>query len=165
MHAPAKTRTHPIDGARLTQANINPVTGLATDYLNHFNEAVMLLELMADCPDCRDDFLAWQPMTYREHFAASHLKDRALAVEAYELAAPNTRRCLDTLTDTMTAVLQMAQGTLRADLKPEDAARLAVDSVAWLKPLVAQAGAVINGETSADREQTPQLAVDHLFKR
>jgi hypothetical protein len=29
--------------ARLRAANINPRTGLATDYLNHFNEAIMLL--------------------------------------------------------------------------------------------------------------------------
>ena len=27
-------------GTRLADANINPRTGLATDYLNHFNEAV-----------------------------------------------------------------------------------------------------------------------------
>ena len=37
----------PIDEARaakLRAANINPRTGLATDYLNHFNEAIMLLQ-------------------------------------------------------------------------------------------------------------------------
>jgi hypothetical protein len=28
--------------AVLKAANINPKTGLATDYLNHFNEAIML---------------------------------------------------------------------------------------------------------------------------
>ena len=30
---------------------INPATGLATDYLNHFNEAIMLLDMLAHCPD------------------------------------------------------------------------------------------------------------------
>jgi hypothetical protein len=63
----------------LTDANINPATGLATDYLNHFNEAIMLLEMLSSCPDCRDDLLAWQPMSYREHFAAA-LADRAAAL-------------------------------------------------------------------------------------
>ena len=51
------------DAARLAAANINPVTGLASDYLNHFNEAIMLLEMLAAMPDCVDDFLAWQPLT------------------------------------------------------------------------------------------------------
>jgi len=32
--------------AELLAANINPRTGLATDYLNHFNEAIMLLEMI-----------------------------------------------------------------------------------------------------------------------
>ena len=36
--------------ARLRAANINPRTGLATDYLNHFNEAIMLLEMIPDMP-------------------------------------------------------------------------------------------------------------------
>ena len=43
--------------ARLRAANINPHTGLATDYLNHFNEAVMLLEMVPDMPECAEDFL------------------------------------------------------------------------------------------------------------
>ena len=61
---------------RLADANINPATGLATDYLNHFNEAIMLLEMLSSCPECRDDFLGWRPMSYREHFAASRFKGR-----------------------------------------------------------------------------------------
>jgi hypothetical protein len=48
--------------------NINPVTGLSTDYLNHFTEAIMLLELLPAVPDCVADFLAWEPKDYREHF-------------------------------------------------------------------------------------------------
>ena len=57
--APASTRS------RLDGTNINPVTGLATDYLNHFNEAIMLLEMLPVAPDCKEDFLAWRPMSYR----------------------------------------------------------------------------------------------------
>jgi hypothetical protein len=40
---------------QLAKANINPTTGLATDYLNHFNEAIMLLDLVATVPDCLPD--------------------------------------------------------------------------------------------------------------
>ena len=54
-------------------ANINPKTGLATDYLNHFNEAIMLLEMIPSMPECTGDFLAWEPLSYAEHFIASQL--------------------------------------------------------------------------------------------
>src|SRR5256886_5047348 len=42
--------------ARLRTANINPRTGLATDYLNHCNEAIILLEMIPDMPKCADFF-------------------------------------------------------------------------------------------------------------
>jgi hypothetical protein len=51
---------------------------------------------------------------------------------------------------------------------PHDvAARLGARSAAWLKPLVAHAGAVINGESSGSRRDlfAPQAAVDILMKR
>jgi len=60
--------------AQLKAANINPQTGLATDYLNHFNEAIMLLEMIPDMVECAEDFLAWTPLSYAEHFIASNFK-------------------------------------------------------------------------------------------
>src|SRR5215831_11410791 len=80
------------DRAQLDGTNINPVTCLATDYLNHFNEAIMLLEMLPMAPECKDDFLAWQPMSYCEHFAASRFKHRDLAIAAYAAADPAYRR-------------------------------------------------------------------------
>ena len=152
-------------GARLAAANINPATGLASDYLNHFNEAIMLLELLSSCPDCRDDFLSWQPMSYREHFLASHFKGRDLAIAAYDAADPTLRGCLDTLAGTMTAVLEATRAAMSADLPPERAAALADHAAAWLRPLIARAGAVINGEANANVSDTPQAVVDSLMKR
>ena len=61
----AQNGSSALDPARLAAANINPKTGLASDYLNHFNEAIMLLEMLASCPECVDDFRAWKPMSYR----------------------------------------------------------------------------------------------------
>ena len=151
--------------ARLAAANINPATGLASDYLNHFNEAIMLLDLLSNCPDCRDDFLAWQPMNYREHFVASRFKGRELAIAAYDAADPNLRGCLDTLAGTMTAVLEATRAAMTADLPPERMAALADHAAAWLRPLVARAGAVINGTADASVPDAPQAVVDGLMKR
>jgi hypothetical protein len=152
---------------RLADANINPATGLATDYLNHFNEAIMLLEMLSSCRDCRDDFLGWRPMSYREHFEASRFKGRAMAIAAYDAADPSLRGCLDTLAGTMTAVLEATRAAMSSDTPPGTAVALAERAAALLRPLVARAGAVINGENSADAGEpmTPQAVVDELMKR
>ncbi|MEP7031305.1 MAG: hypothetical protein ABI830_10270, partial [Pseudolabrys sp.] len=81
----------------LADANINPATGLATDYLNHFNEAIMLLEMISSSPDCMNEFLRWQPVSYREHFAMSRFRGRDMAIAAYETADPSLRGALDAL--------------------------------------------------------------------
>ena len=65
-------------------SNIDEKTLLATDYLNHFNEIVMLLEMVADMPEILEDVKAWQPKSYKDHFAASTIAEKDLAIEAYD---------------------------------------------------------------------------------
>jgi hypothetical protein len=119
--------------AQLRAANINPRTGLATDYLNHFNEAIMLLEMVPDMPECAEDFLTWRPLSYAEHFWASNFKARDLAIAAYESADPKIRAEFDGITRKMTTIL-------------------AAQATDWVKPLVTLAGGVINGGSEADVE-------------
>ena len=149
---------------RLAEANINPLTGLATDYLNTFNEAIMLLEMLSSAPEFRDDFMRWQPVSYREHFAGSHFKARNVAIAAYERTAPQLRTCLDALTGTMTAMLEATRAALRDGLPPAAAAALADEAAAALKPLVARAGALINGDARHPQAPAPQAAVDALMR-
>ena len=66
--APSPAAGEAARAAQLRAANINPRTGLATDYLNHFNEAIMLLEMIPDMPECAEDFLTWHPLSYRRAF-------------------------------------------------------------------------------------------------
>lgn len=64
--------------------NINSQTLLATDYLNHFNEIHMLLGMIAEMPDCIDDILEWEAISYQDHFKYSVFQDKDLAIEAYD---------------------------------------------------------------------------------
>src|ERR1700756_4039538 len=98
---------------RLRVANINPRTGLATDYLNHYNEAIMLLEMIPDMPECAEDFLTWQPLSYAEHFRASNFKARDLAISAYEAAEPRIRAEFDGITANMTSILVAVGDAMR----------------------------------------------------
>ncbi|ODT07724.1 MAG: hypothetical protein ABS35_44715 [Kaistia sp. SCN 65-12] len=132
--------------AELSAANINPRTGLATDYLNHFNEAVMLLEMIPDMPDCAGDFMEWQPLTYPEHFMASNFKARDLAIEAYEQADPDIRARFDNVTGDMTTILTAVASAMKGVRQDKTRALLAIQATGWVKPLVMLAGGIINGE-------------------
>jgi hypothetical protein len=136
--------------AVLRAANINPRTGLATDYLNHFNEAIMLLEMIPDLPECASDFLEWRPLSYAEHFHASNFKARDLAISAYEQADPAIRAEFDQLTSTMTSILTAVGQAMREASQDKTRARLAEQATAWVKPLVMAAGGVINGGSEGD---------------
>jgi hypothetical protein len=158
----------PIDAERLAQANINPVTRLATDYLNHFNEAIMLLEMLPTAPEFAADILTWRPLNYKEYFAASHFKERELAIEAYEVAEPYARQKLDELADSMNTILWATTAALQRNLTPEAAGTLGEKAATWLKPLVTRAGGVINGQDLPVAEEAdasaPQAVVDALFE-
>ena len=136
----------------LRAANINPRTGLATDYLNHFNEAIMLLEMIPDMPECAEDFLTWTPLSYAEHFWASNFKARDLAIEAYELADPKIRAQFDNLASTMTSILTAVGTAMREAKQDKTRATLAEQATNWVKPLVALAGGIINGASEANVE-------------
>jgi hypothetical protein len=138
--------------AQLQAANINPRTGLATDYLNHFNEAVMLLEMIPDMPECAEDFLGWRPLSYREHFTASHFEARDLAIEAYDCADAGVRIEFDNITAAMTSILSAVSAAMREAKEDKTRATLAEQATGWVKPLVSLAGGVINGGAEADVE-------------
>ena len=149
--APGKAgRAEDSRAAQLRAANINPRTGLATDYLNHFNEAIMLLEMIPDMPDCAEDFLLWHPLSYAEHFTASNFKARDLAISAYESTAPQIRAEFDNITSAMTSILTAVSAAMREVRQDKTRATLAEQATGWVKPLVALAGGIINGGAEAD---------------
>jgi len=136
--------------AKLRAVNINPRTGLATDYLNHFNEAIMLLEMVPDMPECAEDFLLWCPLSYREHFTASNFKARDLAIAAYDSADTSIRTEFDNITSAMTSILTAVGAAMREVRQDKTRATLAEQATGWVKPLVTLAGGIINGGAEAD---------------
>jgi len=165
---PTKLQAEPADEARLIEANINPRTGFATDYLNHFNEAIMLLELLADMPECLEDFFAWHPKKYDEHFATSRSRHRDVTLAAYAGADPELRQRLDRLADCMNEILAATREVMRQDPCNSGAAAIADLAVRWVKPMLVRARAVINGTEAEDangRNIAAQSAVDALLAR
>jgi hypothetical protein len=106
--------------------------------------------MIPDMPECAEEFLAWHPLSYREHFMASHFKTRELAIEAYESADSAIRTEFDNITTTMASILSAVSTAMREVNQDKTRATLAEQATGWVKPLVALAGGIINGGAEAD---------------
>jgi hypothetical protein len=148
--------------ARLAGTNINERSLLATDYLNHFNELVMLLELIPDLPDCLEEARAWRPKGYREHFRDSAFSDRALAVEAYDASPPEYRAPFDETVSHMNALVAQALDGIGAALATGDADRVrlaAASASSRLRGKMDIVAAIVNGE----KPTVSQAGIDALL--
>ena len=152
-------------GAAMLAANINPSTGLATDYLNHFNEITMLIGLVADMPEIMDDILAWRPATYEEHFERSGFTSRALAIAAYRAAPEKVTDALLAAVAALDAAVLRTVAALEA-APPSAYGRIVLAGEAAIRPLMGRAAGIIHG-IEFDEDQMPeasQVAIDALLE-
>lgn len=143
-------------------ASINPVSLLATDYLNHFNEVVMLIGLIPDMPDCLEEALEWAPKTYQAHFMDSGLSYKEQAVMAYEMAPDTYRKPFDQLVDRLDKLVIKGLGDLEAahsEGEHERAAHIALQTSQDLQHMIDAASALINGSLAT----ADQRDVDGIF--
>lgn len=154
----------------LIHANINPKTRLATDYLNHFNEIIMLLEMLAEMPDCVEDVLDWAPKSYQQHFRDSHFKEKELAIFAYESAHPMARERFDAVIAEIDQRVAAVQELLReSGSEPVTLEQVAILVSTELHPLIDRASGIINCAECVDHasnhlpQPSAQDAIDELF--
>lgn len=145
--------------------NIHEETLLATDYLNHFNEIVMLMELVADMPECLEDARDWQPKTYAQHFMDSGFQNKELAIFAYENAPQRYRLPFDHIVEQMNQAVMAGLAAIEAAAVAGEETRigrLANAVTAQLRQFIDLAGAIINGHslTSEQAEIDALLAAE-----
>jgi len=133
---------------RAANSNVNEKTLLATDYLNHVNEIVMLFDLVPDAPECLEDCKAWQPKDYQDHFRGSSIADRDLAIEAYPYSPPAFKEPFDRLVGEMNRLVAFSIERLDAAIAAGDidVTRLIAETASRnLQDLIGQASAIIHG--------------------
>jgi len=152
----AEARPRPAAEFRMTRTyrllvrgkNVNQETLLCTDYLNHFNEVVMLIELVGSMPECIEDLRAWRPKSYAEHFRDSNFTDRELAILAYDNAPAQHRepfdRTVELLDQAVAAAIRELDGAVQAG-NPERTEAVAARASAKLHALIDVVGGIING--------------------
>jgi hypothetical protein len=146
---------------RARGSNVNEKSLLATDYLNHINEIVMLVDLVPDAPECLEDCKAWQPLAYQDHFRASHIADRDLAIEAYDFSPPAFKEPFDRLVGEMNRLIAISIERLDTAIVEgnEDITRMIAERASRnLQDLIGQASAVIHGsDHTVDQTQIDAL--------
>lgn len=143
----------------LKAANINPHTGLATDYLNHYNEIAMMIATLGDMPELREPVLAWKPVGYATHFRMTGFRDRELAVEAYESVPANVKARFFEARRQVELVILDVQDLIEA--APEATAQLAARAPE-IFTAIARLGGIINGGEAPSK--FAQADIDSLFE-
>jgi len=150
--------------ARVRGTNINEQTLLATDYLNHFNEIVMTLEMIPDMPELLEEAQAWRPKGYREHFGDSNVADKDLAVEVYELAPARYRQPFEETIRQMNRLVLRTLERIAEELVGGEVERLRLtthNNSRLLQRLMDHASAIIHGsETTMDQAEIDALMED-----
>jgi hypothetical protein len=132
--------------------NIHEETLLATDYLNHFNEVIMLIGMISDMPECLEDAKAWEPKSYEAHFRDSAFTDKDLAILAYENAPARFRVPFDNTIAQMNDMVAAGVVRIEAALgegNPEKVADMVQNISRNLQRLVDAASAIIHGAERA----------------
>jgi len=141
--------------------NIQEDSLLATDYLNHFNEMIMLLEIIPSMPDCFDDMRDWKPKSYQAHFIDTNFQNKDLAVHAYYNAPARYRQPFDQVVNRMDNLLVQALTELSASVDANDTETTEVICAAVgprLRRLGDVAGAIINGNAmTVEEDEIEQL--------
>lgn len=91
IHTQANNYIRP-SKAEMKLANVHPDTGLATDYLNLFNEYIMLCEMVIDGSIDKETLNEWQAIDYESHFILTGFTGRKTVIAAYQTLDKNIKQ-------------------------------------------------------------------------
>lgn len=149
-------------------ALVNPASGLANDYLNLFNEIVMVIEQLPEMPELIDDLLAWRPTAYKEYFTQSVLPGRHSALDAYAELDAGFRQKFEEIVAELDRMATGSVALVRHHLhkkgmaEPELLAELCAKAGSGMRNVLERAATTVNhGVTEAD--ESAQRRADRLL--
>ncbi|MBI1206064.1 MAG: hypothetical protein GC191_02120 [Azospirillum sp.] len=145
---------------RVKGTNISEKTLLATDYLNHFNEIVMLIEMVPDMAMMFEECLAWQPKSYQQHFQESGFSDRDLAIAAYQRVPTKFRRPFEDTIEHLQIVVVFTLQRMSEAIAQDDQTQLRLDcdsAVQMLHRIIQIANGIIHGTTRVMEQEEIDL--------
>lgn len=143
---------------------------LSTDYLNHYNEALMLIEMAAMDPMMAAELINWQPKSYVEHFSGTgaNLRCAPGAIKAWENLDPFAQGAFTAMCLAMDRVVTMAIRSVEEVPDPYAAVPIIEIAAEAFRALHARATTFINnGGSLGDSGFAPppdeQSAIDALM--
>ncbi len=136
---------------------INDTSLLSTDYLNHFNELVMMVEMAADMPEMLEEAAGWRFKSYQQHFADSVFQHKDLAVWAYEHAPDAWRQPMDRCTAALRGRVEDGLPRLLALHEAGDAAGASAEARAFAQEIgrrLDSLSAIINAAVTPEEAET-----------
>lgn len=165
---PLRTTFKARDLAEPAPSLINSVSGLANDYLNQFNEVVMLIEQLPAMPDLIDDLLAWRPLSYDTYFTHSSLPGRDQARAAYAKLDVQFKKQFEEVVDELDRITTGSVVAIRRQVRvssgnqPENLSALCEKAGFTLRRVLQKATSIVNNGL-AERDENAQRRADRLL--
>jgi hypothetical protein len=139
--------------------------GLSTDYLNHYSEILMLIEMASFDEGIVAELSAWQPIGYRDYFLKSPLRRAASAIEAYDALSVPHRTAFE---QTIEALDKLASGAILAlqpPCHPQNVVLIGEVIGPGIRRLIDRAAAFLNSDGTAPCKtgDEPQTIIDRLI--
>lgn len=131
---------------------------LSTDFLNRYNEALMLIEMAAVDVSLIDDLKSWRPSTYIEHFAHSGLRCAPGALSAFRSLPEESRGAFNALCLAMDQLVRTVVTALSELKHPDDAVFIVEIASSSFRSLLTRATAFIN--SGGDMAEAAYCATD-----
>ena len=157
---------------RLRQAShlVNPNSGIANDYLNQYNEILLLVEnLPVLLPEMIEELLAWKPRSYEDYFRASPLAGGEAAIGIYNILNRSFRNKFEAQIAKINslatkAILVIGNQRHRADeMRAEDIEAFCEEISAQLRAEIEKAADLVNHGLDIPPETSQQMA-DRLMR-
>jgi hypothetical protein len=141
--------------------------GLSTDYLNHYSEVLMLIEMASFDDAIVAEIATWQPISYRAYFEKSPLRRATAALEAYEALAEDRRRVFEQTIEALDKLALAAILALQPPCHPQNVVLIAEVIGPAIRRLIDRAAAFLNsgGESLCEdcEADHAQLMIDRLI--
>jgi light-regulated signal transduction histidine kinase (bacteriophytochrome) len=152
---------YPAFRERCMGTNVNEQTLLATDYLNHFNEVVMTLEMLPDMPELLEEAQMWAPKDYKDHFRDSTIADKELAIEAFDHVPPKFKDPFEQNIEKINQLITTSVERLATDIQTGDMDLVRANAQALsqvIQRLMDMCSANIHGsETTMDQSEIDNI--------
>lgn len=139
--------------------------GLSTDYLNHFSEILMLIEMASFDEGIVAELSAWRPISYRDYFLKSPLRRAAAAIEAYDALSVAHRTSFEQTIEALDKLASAAILALQPPCHPQNVVLIGEVIGPGIRRLIDRAAAFLNSNGTAVCEtgDEPQAIIDRLI--